>query len=281
MKFKITLNKNNTKVFLILFLIFILFIYYYFGFHKIKNYVVEVFTNLTNDNVWSEDLKKRFLIYQNSMSKYNHNYDLQVLQQQVTSQEVEEYLKTGYWNWDKTLKELYLDKVNSSTLVNTNPQISLNYAMKMYTPKAIEQLLAWNYKEGEFLLYGAEDMSGNIVKCSPDDEPFLTSDGKNKIWKYNNENCLDKENEILKIVAEIINFNKEKTYIISVSNKKFVSDYNNALVSYKELIQQTPELNMLENIFTNQSIGQLTLITKIRRFSEIIVDYKSFSFVIK
>jgi hypothetical protein len=184
MKFKITLNKNNTKVFLILFLIFILFIYYYFGFHKIKNYVVEVFTNLTNDNVWSEDLKKRFLIYQNSMSKYNHNYDLQVLQQQVTSQEVEEYLKTGYWNWDKTLKELYLDKVNSSTLVNTNPQISLNYAMKMYTPKAIEQLLAWNYKEGEFLLYGAEDMSGNIVKCSPDDEPFLTSDGKNKI---NNE----------------------------------------------------------------------------------------------
>jgi hypothetical protein len=47
------------------------------------------------------------------------------------------------------------------------------------------------------------------------------------------------------------------------------------------LIQQTPELNMLENIFTNQSIGQLALITKIRRFSDIIVEYKSFSFAIK
>ena len=187
MKFKIssiTTNKNNTKLFLILFLIFITFIYYYFGFHQIENYIVEIFTNLSSDNKWSEDLKTRFLTYQNTMSKNNYKYDLRLLQQQVTSQEVEEYLKTGYWNWDETLKQLYLNKVASSTLVNTNPQVSLDYAMKMYTPKAVEQLLAWNYKEGEFLLYGAEDINGNIVKCSTDDEPFLTSDGKNKI---NNE----------------------------------------------------------------------------------------------
>jgi DNA polymerase elongation subunit (family B) len=117
--------------------------------------------------------------------------------------------------------------------------------------------------------------SGKLVADS------YISDGKNKIWKYNNDNCHNKESEILRIVAEIIKTNREKTYIITVNNKKFVSDYNNALVSYKELIQQTPELNMLENIFTNQSIGQLALITKIRRFSDIIVEYKSFSFAIK
>jgi DNA polymerase delta subunit 1 len=107
------------------------------------------------------------------------------------------------------------------------------------------------------------------------------ADGKNKIWKYNNENCLHKENEILKIVAEILKIDNTKKYVIAINNKKFVSDYNNALVSYKELIQQMPELNMLENIFTNQSIGQLALITKIRYYSDIIVDYKSFSFVVK
>lgn len=194
MKFKITTitaNKNNTKLLLILFLIFISFIYYYFGFHQIENYVVEVFTNLSNNNKnnnntteWSEDLKKRFLIYQNTMSKNNYKYDLRLLQQQASPQEVEEYLKTGYWNWDETLKKLYLDKVNSSTLVNTIPEVSLNHAMKIYPPKAVQQLLAWNYKEGEFLLYGAKDINGNIVKCSMEDESFLTSDGKNKI---NNE----------------------------------------------------------------------------------------------
>ena len=188
MKFKITTitrDKNNTKILLFLFLFFISFIYYYFGFHQIKTYVVEVFTNLSNNNAeWPENLKTRFLTYQNFAGKNNYKYDLEVLQQQVTPGEVEKYLKTGYWNWDKTLKEIYLDKVNSSTLVNTNPYESLDYAMKIYTPKAIQQLLAWNYKEGEFLLYGAKDINGNIVKCSTDDEAFLTSDGKNKI---NNE----------------------------------------------------------------------------------------------
>lgn len=117
--------------------------------------------------------------------------------------------------------------------------------------------------------------SGKIIANS------FISNGKNKIWKYTNDNCRDKENEILKIVAEIIKTKREKTYVITVNNKKFVSDYNNALQSYIEFTQNTPEINMLENIFTSQSIGQLALITKIRRFSDIIVDYKEFSFAIK
>jgi hypothetical protein len=61
------------------------------------------------------------------------------------------------------------------------PEVSLDYAMKMYSPNAVKQLLAWNYKEGEFLLYGAKDVNKNIIKCSSDDESFLTIDGKNKI----------------------------------------------------------------------------------------------------
>jgi hypothetical protein len=183
----IKLNQNNKKIILILILLIISFIYYYFGFNEIKNYVVELFTNQNDNNKihpWSEDLRQRFLKYQNTMSLNDYNYNLEMLQQQVTPEEVEEYLKTGYWNWDETLKRLYLDKVQSSTLVNLVPEVSLDYAMKMYTPDAVKQLLAWNYKEGEFLLYGAKDINKNIVKCSSDDEPFLTSDGKNKI---NNE----------------------------------------------------------------------------------------------
>lgn len=186
--FNLKLNGNNKRLFLIFILLILSFIYYYFGFHEIKNYVVELFTNQNNNNnkihPWSEDLRQRFLKYQNTMSINDYNYNLEILQQQVTPEEVEEYLKTGYWNWDETLKKLYLDKVQSSTLVNILPEVSLDYAMKMYTPEAVKQLLAWNYKEGEFLLYGAKDINKNIVKCSNDDEPYLT-DGKRK--KINNE----------------------------------------------------------------------------------------------
>jgi hypothetical protein len=189
----IKLNRNNKRLFLIFILLIITFIYYYFEFDKIKTYVVELFTgknkvelfeNKNNIHPWSEDLRKRFLEYQNTMSRNDYNYNLEILQQQVTPEEVEEYLKTGYWNWDETLKKLYLDKVQSSTLVNLVPEESLNYAMKMYTPKAVKQLLAWNYKEGEFLLYGAKDVNKNIIKCSSDVEPSLTDDKNNKI---NNE----------------------------------------------------------------------------------------------
>jgi hypothetical protein len=181
--------KNNKRLFLFFILFVCIFIYYYFGFHEIKNYVVELFTNQNNKIYqWSEDLKKRFLEYQNTMSRNDYNYNLEILQQQVPPEEVEEYLKTGYWNWDETLKKLYLDKVQSSTLVNIVPEVSLDYAMQMYTPEAAKQLLAWNYKEGEFLLYGAKDIHKNIVKCSSDDDPFLTSDRReNNNKKINNE----------------------------------------------------------------------------------------------
>ena len=190
-KFNIKLNNNNKKIILIVILLILLFIYYYFGFHEIKNYVVELFTNQNQNNKihpWSEDLRQRFLKYQNTMSRNDYTYNLEMLQQQVTPEEVEEYLKTGYWNWDETLKKLYLDKVQSSTLINLVPEVSLDYAMKMYSPDAVKQLLAWNYKEGEFLLYGAKDINKNIIKCSTDDEPFLTSAGKKKI---NNEDIPD------------------------------------------------------------------------------------------
>jgi hypothetical protein len=180
----IKLNKTYERLFLFLMFIICLFIYYHFGFHKIKNYAVELFTNINNYQPWSDDLRQRFLSYQNTMSRNDYTYNLEILQQQVTPQEVEEYLKTGYWNWDNLLKELYLDKVQSSTLVNIVPEESLKYAMRMYTAEAVKQLLAWNYKEGEFLLYGAKDTNKNIIKCSNEEKSFLIDVNGNKL---NNE----------------------------------------------------------------------------------------------
>ena len=177
--FNIKLNKIYKRLFLFFILFICLFIYYYFGFDKMKPYVVELFTN--QQNQWSDDLRRRFIEYQNTMSRNNYTYNLGVLQQQVTPQEVEEYLKTGYWNWDETLKKLYLDKVQSSTLVNLVPEQSLIYAMKMYNPEAVKQLLSWNYKEGEFLLYGAKDVNKSIVKCSTDDNSYLIDSSNNRI----------------------------------------------------------------------------------------------------
>jgi hypothetical protein len=189
---KMKINKEMKK-YKQLFLFFILFVcivvYYYFGFDKIRQYTVEVFTNYTNNNnnnQWSDDLKQRFLKYQETVSQNDYKYNLKVLEGQVTPQEVEEYLKTGKWNWSEDLQQMYLDKVKSSTLVKIVPQQSLDYAMTVYNSKAITEILLWNYKEGEFLLYGVKSKNANtryeyghanpnnnIIKCSSDPEPVL------------------------------------------------------------------------------------------------------------
>jgi DNA polymerase delta subunit 1 len=105
-------------------------------------------------------------------------------------------------------------------------------------------------------------------------------DNKKKIWKYNNDDCNNKENETIKIISEILKLDSEKTYVISLNNKAFVKDYNEALLNYKELIK-TQDSNMMTNIFETQNLGALKLVNKIRKYSDIILNYKSFSFVIK
>lgn len=103
---------------------------------------------------------------------------------------------------------------------------------------------------------------------------------KKKIWKYNNDDCNNKENETIKIISEILKLNSEKTYVISLNNKAFVKDYNEALLNYQELMK-TQDSNMMSNIFETQNLGALKLVNKIRKYSDIILNYKSFSFVIK
>jgi hypothetical protein len=125
---------------------------------------------------WSPDLIKRFNIYQTTMNKHVNQFDLGQLQRQVSPIEVEEYLKSGYWFWPDDLKSLYIEKIRNNPIIKINPQYALNYAMKIYNKNAIRELLAWNTKEGKFLLYGgdigvSDGMPKNInntIKCSGD-----------------------------------------------------------------------------------------------------------------
>ena len=52
---------------------------------------------------------------------------------------------------------IYANVYTTNTIVKINPEQSLDYAMRTYNSKAMTEILLWNYKEGEFLLYGAKD----------------------------------------------------------------------------------------------------------------------------
>jgi hypothetical protein len=132
--------------------------------------------NITTSNKWCPDLIKRFNIYQTTMNKNKTYFYLDILQKQATPDEVEQLLDTGYWPWPDELKKLYIDKVWSSPIIKIDPNIALDYAMKIYNKNAARELLAWNTKEGEFLLYGgdlgvSDGMPKNVhntIKCSTD-----------------------------------------------------------------------------------------------------------------
>ena len=144
----------------------------------IFNFMQKTKNGFQNYNItqWSPNLIKRFNIYQTTMNQNINQFNLDVLQKQASPAEAEEYLKTGFWPWTDNLKNMYLEKVKSSPIIKIEPQYALDYAMKLYNKNAVTELLAWNTKEGHFLLYGAdlgvsEGMPSNLhntIKCSPD-----------------------------------------------------------------------------------------------------------------
>lgn len=136
------------------------------------------FQNYTSSNihVWSLDLIKRFNDYQSTVNENNYLFNLEQLQKQATPEEAEEYLATGVWYWPDDLKRLYIEKVWSNTIIKIDPYYALNSARTIYNQNAARELLAWNTKEGEFLLYGVNtnthdkinplQTKHNVIKCS-------------------------------------------------------------------------------------------------------------------
>jgi hypothetical protein len=193
----------------IVFVVLLVLFFVWFNSYSKKR---EGFTN-ENNSGWSPDLIKRFNIFQttvNYQSRVNvdgSQLDLAVLQKQASPSEVEHLLETGYWPWPDELKYMYMDKVWMNHIIKQQPQSALDFAMKIYNQTAAKQLLGWNAKEGEFLLYGA-----NIGHTKG---KGLPKNLQNTLKCVNNENG---ESKIEKTVYTGVNLwngytNTEKTWV--------------------------------------------------------------------
>ena len=105
-------------------------------------------------------------------------------------------------------------------------------------------------------------------------------DKKTKLWNYHKDDCTNKEKETIHIISEVLKQDSDKIYMISLNNKAFIKEYNEALINYHEIMKKQ-NADLMVNIFETQNIGGLKLINKIRKFSDIIVNHKSLSFIIK
>jgi hypothetical protein len=152
--------------------------------------------------VWSRDTTKKFNLYQDTVNLNKNQFNMRVLQEQASEDEAKELMETGYWPWSEDTKEQYVDAVWQNPIIKFDPGAALDYAMKLYNETAAKRLLSWNTKEGEFLLYGANDNNKNIIGITTGSDGLANGIGQGvtvdgQISKKNIYKCSDDSNPVL------------------------------------------------------------------------------------
>ena len=120
--------------------------------------------------------KDDFMVYKKD--NFPHfQFDLEMLQKQASPMELEFLFKNNIWPWSTEIKDIFLQEIAQNSLIQADPNISLDYYQKVYNENAIRQLLGWNTKEGQFILRGVTTKDGVTFKCKED------KNGNNYIFK--------------------------------------------------------------------------------------------------
>ncbi len=159
--------------------------------------------NCNSENTWSPDLLKQFQEYENSTFDNSYQFDMQQLQKQAGAKDVEYLIKNDKWPWSDETQKLYLDAISHSTLLQAEPGEALKNVMRIYNENAMRQLLAWNTKEGEFLLGGVtlkdndrkenENSNNNFAKELEPDMSIRCDGEKGMVWNSNNKKIRDSD----------------------------------------------------------------------------------------
>jgi hypothetical protein len=154
-------SKNIVWNLFFIFLFFIICLLFFFSlqtilkhrFNEIFNLNLNVNLNLKEGFEWSEKSKQDFLLVQDTL---NHQkvFDLEILQQQASQEEVEYFNKHGKWQWSQKTKDLYMNAINKNPYIRTLSSDALNHAMTIYNESAILLVLSQQTKEGRFLIDG-------------------------------------------------------------------------------------------------------------------------------
>jgi hypothetical protein len=126
-------------------------------------------------NAWSKDLVAKFLKFQKMLNP-NVVYDMKVVQQQASPDEVEYLFKHNKWPWSKQVIDIYKQAVAENSFVKVDPGISMIDAQRIYNEMAMKEILSFGTKEGTFLLNGVvighnKKMPSNVndvVRCGTD-----------------------------------------------------------------------------------------------------------------
>lgn len=89
---------------------------------------------------WSKEDKANFVSLQVTNTPRNI-YDVEKLQEYVSPYELNDYFKTGKWNWSQQTQDAYKDALNKNSYVRIYEDDGLNHAQKIYPEYAMNFIL--------------------------------------------------------------------------------------------------------------------------------------------
>jgi DNA polymerase delta subunit 1 len=114
---------------------------------------------------------------------------------------------------------------------------------------------------------------------------FIKNDKNKKIWEATKLNCRNKDFESFSFVKQVIAFDSNTTFLITLNNKGFIDEYNRAFYTYKDLLatnqinsEDTIE-NIMRKVMNTQDTGRLRDINNIQKYYELIEVGNRFRFV--
>lgn len=169
-KWKFNFDFDFKQIYWIVFICFFILLYWYLTRSISNKWIMkEGFT-------WSKETVQDFVTFQQTMNP-NTQFNLEMLQKQASEEEVDVLLETGRWPWSQDTEYMCMDTIARNPIIKVQPGIAMEINKKIYNENAMQQLLSWNTKEGQFLLNGSlitndKDNKNNgntgTIRCTKD-----------------------------------------------------------------------------------------------------------------
>lgn len=213
-------------------------------FYRIENFTGDS-VNHDNPFKWTDNMLFNFLTIQKLINP-EIVFDTNIIQQQVTQNEMNFFFKNKYFYWGEDTKQKYMDFINHHPSIRIFAKDALNKAQTIYNENAILQLLYTQSKEGKFLIYGGKPISYAEKDADAD-----------AVADYGYKSGLQGENERI-----VCGENKNKDFLLqkivkkpnkSGINETVVTDLNdndleNEILGFKFLKNKcNPCLNLIDN----------------------------------
>jgi hypothetical protein len=102
---------------------------------------------------FTQDSITDFINVQNTIHRQKV-FDMNVIGTQASQEELDYFNETGMWPWSQKVIDLYQAAITRNPYIRTLPEQATNEARTIYNEDAIQRILSYQTKEGQFLLNG-------------------------------------------------------------------------------------------------------------------------------